>query len=70
MARACPVCKKPVAPRAVNRGFPFCSERCRLLDLATWLEGGYRVPGERAGDGEAGPAGPDDWKGDASGEEG
>jgi endogenous inhibitor of DNA gyrase (YacG/DUF329 family) len=25
---------------------PFCSERCRLLDLATWADGGYRVAGE------------------------
>ena len=23
---------------------PFCSERCRLLDLSHWLEGDYRVP--------------------------
>jgi endogenous inhibitor of DNA gyrase (YacG/DUF329 family) len=54
-ARACPVCGKPVPPRAVNRGFPFCSPRCRLLDLGQWLDGGYRIPGERAGDGAAGP---------------
>ncbi|RPJ85506.1 MAG: DNA gyrase inhibitor YacG [Acidobacteria bacterium] len=25
---------------------PFCSERCKLLDLGRWLEGSYRVPGE------------------------
>jgi uncharacterized protein len=25
---------------------PFCSERCRMLDLAKWAEGGYRVPGQ------------------------
>ena len=60
MARACPMCRKPVPPRAVNRAFPFCSDRCRLLDLGQWLGGGYRVPGERAGDGAAGPARPED----------
>jgi endogenous inhibitor of DNA gyrase (YacG/DUF329 family) len=27
---------------------PFCSERCRLLDLARWLDGAYRVPAEPA----------------------
>jgi endogenous inhibitor of DNA gyrase (YacG/DUF329 family) len=27
---------------------PFCSERCRLLDLARWADGGYSVPGEPA----------------------
>jgi hypothetical protein len=24
---------------------PFCSERCKLQDLARWLDGVYRVPG-------------------------
>jgi len=24
---------------------PFCSERCRNLDLARWVDGSYRVPG-------------------------
>jgi endogenous inhibitor of DNA gyrase (YacG/DUF329 family) len=27
---------------------PFCSERCRLLDLSGWIDGSYRVPGEPA----------------------
>ena len=42
----CPICKKSVAPRAENQAFPFCSERCRLVDLGTWLGEGYRVPGK------------------------
>jgi endogenous inhibitor of DNA gyrase (YacG/DUF329 family) len=25
---------------------PFCSDRCRVLDLAAWAEGRYRIPGE------------------------
>jgi endogenous inhibitor of DNA gyrase (YacG/DUF329 family) len=25
---------------------PFCSERCKLLDLASWVDEGYRIPGE------------------------
>jgi len=49
-----------VAPRAANPAFPFCSHRCRLLDLGRWMDGAYRIPGERAGDGEAGPARPED----------
>ena len=60
MAHPCPICKRPVAPRATNRAFPFCSERCRLLDLGKWLDGDYRVPGDRAGDGAAGPSRPED----------
>ena len=27
---------------------PFCSQRCKLQDLARWAEGLYKVPGERA----------------------
>jgi uncharacterized protein len=49
--RTCPICKKPVAPREANRAFPFCSDRCRLVDLAKWLGEEYRIPGRRAGDG-------------------
>lgn len=51
MPRLCPICKKPVAPRGENRSFPFCSDRCRLLDLGKWLGEDYRIPGPRAGDG-------------------
>lgn len=30
---------------------PFCSERCKLLDLLRWMEGSYALPGEEeAGD--------------------
>ena len=49
--RRCPACGEPVAPRAENPGFPFCSERCRLLDLGKWLGEEYRIPGGRPGDG-------------------
>ena len=47
----CPICKAPASPRSVNRAFPFCSERCRLVDLGRWLSEGYRIPGPAAGDG-------------------
>ena len=40
----CPTCKKPSEPRAENKAFPFCSERCRLIDLGGWLSESYRVP--------------------------
>ena len=29
---------------------PFCSERCKLQDLARWADGSYRVPAEGAGE--------------------
>jgi len=37
----CPICKKAV-PRT-GEDFPFCSERCRLLDLGKWASGRYVV---------------------------
>ena len=37
----CPMCKKPADPSSEN--FPFCSDRCRLLDLGKWASGDYRV---------------------------
>lgn len=48
----CPICGRPVAPRGENRSFPFCGDRCRLLDLSKWLGGNYRIAGPRLGDGD------------------
>jgi endogenous inhibitor of DNA gyrase (YacG/DUF329 family) len=42
----CPVCRKEAAWRD-NPYKPFCSERCRLVDLGKWASGEYRVPGDR-----------------------
>jgi hypothetical protein len=38
----CPICKAEVAPGAAD--FPFCSERCRLIDLGNWASGKYVIP--------------------------
>ena len=45
---SCPICQKPVGPRAGNPSFPFCSPRCRAVDLGKWLGEEYRVPDEHA----------------------
>jgi uncharacterized protein len=37
----CPICRK-IVPRS-DPEFPFCSERCRLIDLGKWASGGYVV---------------------------
>ncbi len=37
----CPICKKAV--KAADPDFPFCSERCRLIDLGKWASGGYVI---------------------------
>ena len=55
----CPICKKPIDEAEKNKPkspYPFCSERCKLVDLGRWLDGAYQVP--VAGDDENDPAPP------------
>ena len=40
----CPQCGKPVAWSTGNPYRPFCSERCRLIDLGQWASESYRIP--------------------------
>ncbi len=47
----CPSCSQPAEPRARNAAFPFCSPRCRLVDLGKWLNEEYRVPVTESPDG-------------------
>jgi endogenous inhibitor of DNA gyrase (YacG/DUF329 family) len=42
----CPICRREVEWEG-NPFRPFCSERCRLLDLGAWAEGRYRIPGKK-----------------------
>ena len=49
----CPTCGKTVEWIKEQRWKPFCSERCKLIDLGTWAGEGYRIP-ERAGKETAG----------------
>jgi len=41
----CPICKKEVVWEETPSR-PFCSERCRLVDLGNWASGEYSVPAE------------------------
>jgi len=48
MTHRCPVCKRVISRRPLRntelpKFFPFCSERCKLIDLGSWLEGEYRI---------------------------
>lgn len=43
MSRVCVLCRRAPAHAPWT---PFCSERCKLQDLAHWVDGRYRVPGE------------------------
>ncbi|MFC1677619.1 DNA gyrase inhibitor YacG [Planctomycetota bacterium] len=49
--RNCPNCKKPInSPLETEAGkpkfFPFCSQRCKLIDLGAWFDAKYTVPCE------------------------
>jgi endogenous inhibitor of DNA gyrase (YacG/DUF329 family) len=41
-AKPCPICGKP----STESSKPFCSERCREVDLNRWLSGSYAIPGQ------------------------
>jgi endogenous inhibitor of DNA gyrase (YacG/DUF329 family) len=43
----CPICKRDVQEPAKGEPlgtFPFCSDRCKLVDLGRWLGGKYQIP--------------------------
>jgi uncharacterized protein len=48
-AKKCPICGKP----ATDASRPFCSERCRAVDLNRWLSGSYSIPGRPDEDDDA-----------------
>lgn len=52
----CPTCKRSVEWSPDNKWRPFCSERCKLIDLGAWAAEKHVVPGEPIGgnDGESG----------------
>ena len=37
----CPICRNPV--KSSDPDFPFCSERCRTIDLGKWASGQYVI---------------------------
>jgi len=42
MKHHCPICRKPT-DSDTGADFPFCSERCRLLDLGNWSAEKYKI---------------------------
>ena len=50
-AKLCPICRKPAA-----EGFrPFCSARCKDVDLNRWFKGTYAIPAVESEDNSEGP---------------
>ena len=48
-AKPCPICGKP----ATEASRPFCSERCRDVDLNRWLSNSYAIPAANDDDEDA-----------------
>ena len=48
----CPECRATVIWSKDNPFRPFCSERCKLIDLGQWATGAYRIPQEERNDGQ------------------
>jgi endogenous inhibitor of DNA gyrase (YacG/DUF329 family) len=42
----CPTCSKNVLWQEGQKWKPFCSERCKLIDLGEWASEGHRIAGE------------------------
>ena len=61
---ACPQCGRPVEWAATSRFRPFCSARCRMIDLGAWASESYRVPAEDDDPGVPPPAGSGPTSGD------
>ncbi|MGD1076191.1 MAG: DNA gyrase inhibitor YacG [Thermodesulfovibrionales bacterium] len=43
----CPTCKR-MTTWEENPWRPFCSEKCKLIDLGSWASGEYKIPGGKA----------------------
>lgn len=42
----CPTCHREIEWEN-NPSRPFCSDRCKLIDLGAWAEEKYRIPGNK-----------------------
>lgn len=51
----CPTCGKPVEWSEASKFRPFCSERCKMIDLGAWASDRYVVPGGAAEEAEETP---------------
>ncbi|XYJ09748.1 DNA gyrase inhibitor YacG [Telluria sp. B2] len=52
---ACPTCGKKVEWTPANKYRPFCSERCKQIDLGAWAEEKYTIPGSAPNEAQDNP---------------
>jgi uncharacterized protein len=58
----CPICGVPFEVATIDDlpSFPFCSDRCKLIDLGRWIDGAYAIPGPEPPAGKEPEAGADE----------
>lgn len=56
----CPRCAEPVDWRGDAPWKPFCSERCKMIDLGAWFAEEHVIPGQPADPGVSTPSGDDE----------
>jgi hypothetical protein len=61
----CPICGRPVERVAPGQrsAYPFCSDRCKLIDLGRWLGGKYQIPVVEKDESDPHDPGADDGRG-------
>jgi uncharacterized protein len=56
MKTTCPICETPMpADWTEYPEYPFCSKRCKLIDLGRWLSEGYRIPDKNSSEDRSTP---------------
>jgi uncharacterized protein len=62
----CPICSRTFQIERLDElpSFPFCSDRCRLIDLGRWIDGDYAIPGNTVPDPPDGATGGSDEEDD------
>lgn len=41
----CPICRRELALGTATKTYPFCTPRCKMVDLGNWLGDGYVIAG-------------------------
>ena len=56
----CPTCRRPVPWTPASEYRPFCSDRCRLIDLGAWLTEQRAIPDDGSAEDAGAGASPDE----------
>ncbi len=62
MKLTCPICSKSMQIKTMDElpSFPFCSDRCKLIDLGRWIDGSYVIQAREQSEKKTGGPSSDD----------